>query len=254
LNILQLSDTHLGIIPLRQIELQLKKAVKEDKSIDMIVHCGDYCGGIKGYKSVRTTVALIRKYFPQTTYLSVIGNHDYWSKNTNRSIPTLRSHVENYNKILEIFKAHNVHFLDVDGPFVLGDYIFIGHSGWYTKFNPDTNDKNFIPQHIEGNTNMYLYNEANKTIDKQMQIIDNIYVPEKSKVIFVSHFPVICTGDEWGFDNFAWSPTIGKIVQMTYDCKYFLNGHAHERHKGPLKYETGPNRDYKDLRYQIIEV
>ena len=72
--------------------------------------------------------------------------------------------------------------------------------------------------------------------------------------MFVSHFPVINTGDDYkgAFEAFSWSASIGDYYQREYGCKHFLCGHAHQLHRGPLRYECGP--DYMRPAYQIIEV
>lgn len=261
MRILQISDTHLGITTEGQIKQMLRKALKEE--FDVIVHCGDYCGGMMGWRKVRDTVRLIRKFFPDKLFLSTIGNHDYWCHSNKRAKeggrwiktrPDLHVYAENLRKIEEVFREHSVHFLDKDGlashPSFPG-VLFIGASGWYTNPNPPTNDGRFLPIGLEGDTHRSLLKATEANLWRTEEVLKTRMYDE---VIFVSHFPVVNTGPDYKgrFEDFSWSESVARYFQETYKCKYFLCGHAHSLHKGPLRYECGP--DYYRPTYQIIEV
>lgn len=264
MRILQISDTHLGVTTEGQLKQMFRKAALE--TFDVIVHCGDYSGGSMGWRKVRDTVRIIRSFFPDKLFLSTIGNHDYWCHTNTReqdqrgrwvkTRPNLRTYVENLTKIAEVFSENRVHYLDKDGIVSHPDFpgiVFIGSSGWYNCGNPDTNDARWLPIGLEGDTHRSIL----KSTEADLWRNEAQMIEQKAgwdEVIFVSHFPVINTGDDrkGAFEKFSWSEGIGRHFQETHRCRYFLCGHAHQLHKGPLRYECGP--DYYKPAYQIIEV
>jgi hypothetical protein len=265
----QISDTHIGITTEGQLKKMFRELKKEE--FDILVHCGDYCGTTNGAKCVARTVKLMREFFPDKPILSTIGNHEYYC-NTNKRVPTksptgrttyvkpahptLLDFHKNLEGIQKVFKDANIHYLDKDGIYIhpnFHDVIFIGASGWYTNPNPRTNDKLWMPIGIDGDTNRYLLKSTESDLFSSEAELAKIYEPYKT-VVFVSHFPVIKAGNDYkgAFEEFSWSEAIGNFFIREYNCKYFLNGHAHQLHKGPLRYECGP--DYCKPAYQIIDI
>lgn len=238
----------------------------KDEVFDIILLCGDFCGGSKGHKTVAATIRLLREYHPDAIVLSVIGNHDFWYAGKARKLPMggysygnphPSEFWNNYNKILECFKKHNVHFLDEAGLYIhpdFSDIVLVGHSGWYAHQNPPTNDIGYLPTALEGHTNGFLYKRAMKMLDANLEALDAIYEPDFHTVCFVSHFPVIKAGPDYKgrFEDFSWSESIGDMMQEQYSCKHFFCGHAHQYHNGPLRYESGS--DYGNPAYLIVEV
>lgn len=268
LKILQTSDTHLGITSRKAITRMLKEALKED--FDIIVHCGDYCGGMVGHRSLGQTVKLIREFFPDKPFISVIGNHDFWEKGAKKKVdwdsfefptgnPSLLKFTKNYEKIVQIFKDNKVHFLDEDGLYIPENHpeiIICGTSGWYQHPNPGTNDGKYLPVGLEGHTNGYLLRRAERILGDQIDKIQDFYDPEREKIVFVSHFPVVKVENDndykGSFEQFCWSENISNFMIEQFNCRYFLNGHAHSSHKGPLRWECGSN--YYLPKFQIIEI
>lgn len=271
MRILQISDTHLGITTEGQIKVMLRNASKEE--FDIIVHCGDYCGGFMGNKKLKPTLRQIRKFFPDKPFLSVIGNHDWWChgkmvKRPSAFDPDFSVKVmskagpdnffDNYEKIVAAFKEFNVHFLDKDGIYSHPDHpevVFTGASGWYAHPNPYTNDHKWLPIGLEGNTNNWLLKNTEADLHRnEDQLKATGFDKTKQKLVFVSHFPVVNAGRDYkgAFEDFSWSAAICDYYQEEYGCKHFLCGHAHQLHKGPLRYECGP--DYRFPAYQIVEV
>lgn len=268
MKLLQTSDTHIGISTEGQIKVMLREAAKTD--FDVLVHCGDYCGTELGWKCVKKTVEQIRKVFPDKAYVSVLGNHDYWCKTNKKTkivnsfgevtYKTTRPHAADYlvnlENIIKIFKDNDVHFLDRDGVYIHPDFTYapiIGASGWYTNPNPPTTDYMRLPLGLEGDTNRFLLKETERrlfeTADEQLRDFD----PSWQSLVFVSHFPVIKGEDYKGrFEDFSWGEYIANYFIEKYGCKYFLNGHSHQTHDGPLRYECGS--DYHNPKAKIVEV
>jgi predicted MPP superfamily phosphohydrolase len=258
MRILQTSDTHWGITKEKAIRKLLQQAATEE--FDLLIHCGDYSGGVNGHKTTTATIKLIRQYLPTKPIVTVLGNHDLWTRaKTTRSrsttSPSIALFQENYDKILQTFKAHSVHFLDRDGLYIHPDFPhikIIGHTGWYAHPNPPTNDLKYLPRAVEGHTHGWLLKQSNEALQQHIEQLDQVYQPQ-DVVVFVSHFPVVKAADYKGtFEQFSWSESISKMFQQHYNCKYFLNGHAHMYHNGPLRYESGS--DYSKPKYHIIEV
>jgi len=168
---------------------------------------------------------------------------------------TVLDHEDNYNKIVETFKINNVHFIDEDGLYTHPDFPlikFMGVSGWYQNQRPPTNDHNFLPKAYPSFHDI-LRHRAHDLLGKQINALDLIYDKDMDTVVFVSHFPVIrVEGDRRGFDDFCWSEALGEVIQKEYNCKMFLNGHAHMNYSGPLRWECGS--DYYNPKYKIIKI
>ena len=250
MRIAQTSDTHLGITKEAALRRMLNDLKKEE--FDILVHCGDYSGGTIGHRTLRATVRLIREAFPEKPFVSVCGNHDLWSNP--RGLEHFRT---NYDAIVSCFKEHGVHFLDEDGPYIhpaFPNHTFIGHTGWYSNPHPPTNDENFLPTGLEGDTNRYLLRKAEDTLVAQTGLIGTGWRDGVDTLIFVSHFPVVNTGPDYKgpFELYSWNANISKWLAEDFGCRHFLCGHAHQRHEGPLRWEAGS--DYYKPRYQIIEV
>jgi len=247
MRILQISDTHNGITKLKTIKEVFKQAANE--SPDLLMHCGDYSGGQTGHKHVRLTANLMRDYFPNTPIVTVLGNHDYWAGPS----PAPVDFAYNYGRIKEIFESHKIHFMDEAGIYKSDDIAIIGCSGWYSSLNPPTNDRLYLPSHVEANTNRWMERKARSIFLKQLDQLDDIY-GEYITTAFISHFPVIDAGNErkGAFEEFCWDASIGALMQSDYACKYFFCGHAHQLHTGPLRYESGS--DYYNPKYQLVEI
>lgn len=266
----QISDSHLGITTAGELKACFKKMAQED--FDVIVHCGDWCGTLTGWTTIRDTLRLIRRYFPDKPIVATIGNHDYWCVNRKRKVkvtdpytgqkvwsvkkPDVADYRFNLDNIIAQFKEHNVHFLDKDGVYVhpqFSEVVLIGSSGWYATANPRTNDSRWLPIGLEGDTHRHLLKATEEDLARSEKQLLALPHPWKT-LVFVSHFPVVNTGRDYkgAFEEFSWSERIADHYYGTYNCQHFLCGHAHQLHKGPLRYECGP--DYRHPAYQIIEV
>jgi len=257
------SDLHLGITKDKSIVKMLQKLKHEKPHV--LVIAGDFNGGKIAHRAIKTIAKILRKELPEIPMVAVLGNHDYWTVGKKlpddgfyKSYlnPSVRTFDNNYNTICSIMKEHNIKLLEEDKLYVHSNFQnvkFIGHGGWYKNPNPPTNDKNFLPIGIQGNTNNYLYNRAMKSLQDSIDELDKIYT-EGDKVIFVSHFPVVNTGNDYkgAFEDFSWNSSIQNILNSKYNCIDFLCGHAHQKHIGPLRYESGS--DYYSPDYIIIEV
>ena len=185
----------------------------------------------------------------------VTGN--CWARRQSRKsiwpISTWSDFVGNYKKILNHFKENNIYFLDTKGPYRHPDFqdiVFVGHSGWYRHPYPPTNDAKFLPIY-EKQIHPYLFTRALK---KAQRNLDLAKIESHETLVYVSHFSVIDTGDDYkgGFEQFGGSADFGQHIKDTYDCRYFLCGHAHRSQDGPLVYESGA--DYYNPKYMIIDI
>lgn len=244
------SDTHIGITTAKAIRKMLLEM--REQAPDVIVHAGDFCGGHVGYRSVRSTCRLMREVFPDTPIVAVLGNHDSWSRKPrdpareagwveiSRVTPPLYAFTKNMAEIRKAFATWNVHFLDDAGPFRFRGTTFVGSTGWYAKFVA-TNDLAHLPNGLGGDTFRHMQKEAEITLQRNLDLLTDA----DTYRIFVSHFPVINPAD------FGWSEKLGEILIADYGIKKFFNGHFHQRHEGPLKYESGS--DYGKPRYLMVE-
>lgn len=254
------SDLHLGASSAEAIADVLRQMAAEKP--DVVIVPGDHNGGHTGYRAVGTVFKLIRQHFPDTPVLTTMGNHDYWVRGRRKGAgsydgytwnyfgfhhPSLKQFGDNLNRCIETFKKHNVHFLDLDGVYRHPDWpghAIFGHTLWYNNPEPPTNDAKYLP-HINDGIHRYMYNEAMHQLSKTLGQL----TPDDTFRIFVSHFGV--TGvDDSGSRAFGGNLRTGEIMRDEYDAKIFINGHAHQRHEGPIKYESGS--DYTRPDYLII--
>jgi predicted phosphodiesterase len=171
--------------------------------------------------------------------------------NENPSVDTFNQQLVD---IENIFKNHNVHFLDKDGVYQHPEFPLIkifGVSGWYANYNPPTNDKDWLPLGLDGDTNKFLLKRSHDILAKQVEELEALNSPEFTH-IFVSHFPVIKTPNDRRFEVFSWSESVAGFLKEFLGVKHFLNGHAHQLHTGPLRYESGS--DYYRPRHIIINI
>ena len=253
MRVLQISDLHIGLTTESSIRKMFKEASKLD--FDMILNCGDNSGQRSALKPCRLIAKMMREYWLDKPILTVNSNHDSWLAGHENSKPSLADWLKQREDIKQIYKDYNIHYMDEDGIFEVWEepnMVFVGVGGWYGNSNPPTNDSLYLPHNIEGiSPHLWLRNEAEKKLDKQLLQLDKIY-NEDTVVCFVSHFPVIKTMGDKGFDLFAWSERIGELMKERYDCQYFFEGHSHLEHKGPIVYNCGS--DYYHPKYQIVEV
>lgn len=265
LKLILTSDTHLGITKYSVLEKMFTEI--SEKEFDLLIHAGDYSGGVEGWRKVKHTVELMRKCIPSKPILTTIGNHDFWVRGRRKKnevdylsrtygTPTLHAYLLNYDKIAKVFKENGIHFLDEDGMYSLPEQPttkFIGCSGWYSDPNPPTNDKYFLPLGELDSTAATLSLRADFIINEQIRQLDANY-EEGYRTIFVSHFPVINTGDDYkgSFEQFSWVTQIPSVLHTEYNCTHFLCGHAHQRHEGPLRWEAGS--DYYRPKYLEITI
>lgn len=228
-----LNDTHIGLTKYKEIIRCLVELQKENP--DVIVHAGDFNGGKCGYKHVRSTINIMREHFPSTPILVVLGNHDWWTER-----PVLNQFVYNVAKIREIFKDKNIHWIDEDGPWRKDGVVVTGSSGWYNTM-PESNDWNFIPKFIQGDTHSYFLKRDKDILNQNLVFTDQDLVR-----IFMSHFPVQDCNPWDGNQKF------GDLLRTEFGIKYFISGHSHGELNGPTHYRTAT--DYGIVRSKVIEV
>lgn len=252
MRILQISDTHLGITTDGELKVMFREAAKED--FDVIVHCGDWSGQLYAAPTVRETLRLMRKYLHDSKpIVATLGNHDYWCNPHRRGgVVTLADHQANISRIRSIFTEYGVHYLDDDGVYTEGKVHILGSIGWYATPYPSTNDRLHIPNYIgDTEAGRYISHTSEQSTMDSLDIYQAIR-QDGDVLVYVSHFPVIDVGGDAHFKDFGGRTSLGDLIREDYGCSYFLNGHSHQRHEGPLRWEAGP--DYRKPRYQVIEI
>lgn len=237
------SDLHIGITSSKQIDRMFGE-IAELKP-DILVNAGDYCGASMGWKSVRQITQITRAHLPTIPIVSVLGNHDYWCA-SGTARPRLIAFQSNLARIGQVFDEHKIHWLDRDGIYDVPDTDIqvLGDSGWYANSNPPTNDRNYLPVGIEGDTNSYLASKAYARASTQLASLR----PGSTR-IWASHFPVYKLGADYkgDFETYSWSAQLGQVLTSEYNVSYILEGHSHYRREGPLVWNCGS--DYSMPRY-----
>ena len=258
MKVILFSDWHIGITKESAIRKQLAEMV--ECKPDLLINAGDNTGTASGYKCTRQIAGWVREYFPETPVLWTNGNHDYWcGRSRGGSKPRLWQFNQNIEKIKECLASHKIHYLDGDGLYIHPqhpDVIFLGVSGWYSHPRPRTNDQNYLPEGLGGDTNAFLLRRSEEALQGQLEALDRERdsMPDLPTVVFVSHFPVINTGPDYkgAFEEFCWSESLAEMLRKDYGVRHFLCGHAHQLHAGPLRYEAGS--DYYSPKYLEIAI
>jgi hypothetical protein len=268
------SDTHLFIdkpVNEKRFRRLIKRMLAD--GYELGVHAGDWNGGKHAWRCIEIQCRIIREEDPTTPWLVTTGNHDVWVRGRwqegagwgQTPKPNEAEWQDNRDRIAEIFRKYNMHFID-EAPYRdprFPGWVIVGEMGWYVSPNPPTNDSNFLPIRIEGRLpHEFLLSEAEKRLAKSLEQLE-----ADEKVVFMSHFPVIAADSEReGYkgsehDLWNWSQRIGEMLRVHYGCRYFLCGHSHSRHEGPLRYEAGSGVYNSlfggregDMQHLIIEV
>jgi predicted MPP superfamily phosphohydrolase len=230
-----LNDTHLGITSKKVVQ-QCIHALAVIKP-DIIIHAGDFSGGMMGYGALGVTCRMLRREFPEIPILAVLGNHDLWAGKN----PTVSSFTRNKNLCVKAFSDNNIHFLDEKGVYRIGGVTFMGHTGWYNTV-PDSNDWLYIPRYMEGDTHSLLQKQAHSALEAQLASL----IKEDENIVFVSHFPVR--------DCNPWdgNPNMGTLLSEQYGVKYFISGHSHGLLKGPVHFRTATDY-YKPQSFLMVK-
>ena len=240
------SECHYGITDADAIRSMLID-LRDIGEPDILVNCGDDCGSFHGHEGVTFVAKTCREIFdPAMRIIHVMGNHDYWCGRDGKF-------GRNLKLIRDAFETYGIESLDTLGVSSFGNVTFFGNSGWYNHPNPPTNDRNFLPStYYKRPINEYLLRLKNGNIARLIDTMESVYWKGQTRV-FVSHFPVIAKGDDWkgAFAQFSWDAKLGDHLREL-GVTYFLNGHAHQSHNGPLRYESGS--DYGRPNYRIIEI
>lgn len=258
------SDWHLGMTSDKAIRKEFARMA--ELKPDLVVGAGDYNGGWLGAKALRTVVMRQREAMPDTPAVSVIGNHDLWcrgkpirgSDQFNSVGMSTRRHMYpskmmwdlNYSDIIEHFKKYNIHFLDEQGVYrnpLFPGLAILGHTMWYENPYPSSNDSTNMPVGVDGDTHAFLRKRGYDAVYAQ---VDSLTAADTNR-IFVSHFPVIKTDTCIDFEAWSGSASFGSYLESLGVSK-FLNGHAHQLHEGPLRFESGS--DYHKPKFLIIDV
>lgn len=253
------SDTHIGITKPKAIQKMLRAA--SNQTVDVWVHAGDFCGGVDGARSVNTTLNMMRIAFgSKVPIIGVLGNHDFWQRGAKfhgygdfaqYAKPSEDAFRKNLVKAAQAFKDTGAHFLDLDGPFIHEGVAFVGNTMWYTDPDPGTNDTKYLPWSIEGmDPHSYMLKRAFDLISNDFRVLKKL-IDDTTPVVFVSHFPVVALRTP-SDEKYGGPLSVGEAAIRLFGCPYFINGHAHQRHEGSLRYEAGS--DYREPRYLIMEV
>ena len=214
-----ISDTHYGFDEKSHgiHEEFWKKLAEETKEspLDLLIHAGDWATADFQFE-IEESLKIIRKYFPNLKILTTWGNHDYWS----RKVKSLME-IEMIQK--DICNKYNVHSLEDQGMFQIGNVKFVGFNGWYgNSLNPPTKDMLFMPSQINGcPTHLYLSQQAYKALDKVLET----EVKEDEKLVVVSHFPTFV--DLQQYESLAANFAFHEHIISKAD--YFCVGHSHQK-------------------------
>lgn len=242
------SDLHLGLTSEKSIRKVLRSINKYGP--DIYINAGDNCGGYNCAVSVASVCRFESEELGEGVVKAhVLGNHDLWLGTKRRGNvwrPSLAAWSEAQAKIRNTFKTNGVHFFDEDGVLRINGWALVGHSGWYggTKM-PSTNDFNYLPIGIEGDTHRFLHRRFYTSIFRQA---DSLTEKDKRRAC-VTHFPLVI---QEASNDFAGDVCVGNVLREDFGVTKFFNGHFHERHEGPLRYEAGS--DYYKPRWLAVEL
>lgn len=217
-----------------------------DQSLfDIVVVSGDW--GIVTLDNVRKSFRAFRVAFPTKKIVGVLGNHDYWDKETK----SMSAKVEQIKKFAQ---ESDIHLLE-NNPYEIDNIVFLGFNGWYHHPHPSTRDSDYMSQYVDGQTvDNYLRNLADKAVTNMMD-----YPKENKVIVSVTHFP--CIEEAMDVPEWNGNPRHGEVLLEFSDLIAF--GHTHQPYDqvidGVRVLNVGsdrskPHEGYNQLVYKIIDL
>ena len=247
MKILLTSDTHHAFTANSTVKINRKfwqKVAEQD--FDVMVHTGDWCT-TNAEVQMRKAIKQCRNYIDKPI-LTVLGNHDYWSKN--HIDP--RSMINYHEKVFEEF---DIVYLDRE-TIQINDILFYGYDSWYHVPNPPSNDYYWMPRIVE---TLPINHYMSKRMDASFErVMDDIEKDESGlKKICVTHMSPYLRKN-WFMDrvHIGLSGNPKHLPFITKHCEALLIGHTHreldEVVDGCRIVEAGS--DYNNPKFKILEV
>lgn len=235
-----IGDTHYGCTYETAEILEDKIQELSGEDFDIVIHVGDWIS--HNQDQLEPMLGIFRRYIPSKPILGVMGNHDYWNKNSPKPILSMtKAHKK-------LFKKHNIHYLETE-PFFFEGVSVWGFNGWYCVSNPPTNDIYYMPKLEKG---VHIHDDLSFMAHKSLEKILTESRNHSGTKICVTHFPpytfnpryqTMCANENY-------------LDMISENFNYFFVGHSHQNEgweKNNCKI-VNPGGDYNRPNYKIIEV
>lgn len=241
------SDLHIGERVKAKAIIRVFQEINTYRP-DLYMNLGDNSGGLLGYRATNTICKMETNILDSSiTKAGCQGNHDYWlcrsamprHSRKHGTHPFPCEWEEALGKIATSYRENNVHFFNEDGPLRKKGWTFVGHSMWYFNLRPiDSNDWKYLPRNIETDTGKYLFKTSYRKLWNNIDLL----TAQDTKVVICSHFPL--TGPHFDANSCLVNEhsSLAQSLISHYHAKAFFNGHMHQQHLGPWRYEAGSNR------------
>lgn len=242
------SDVHYGFgdKTSNKINKMLKKIAEENP--DCVIIAGDIATAAQ--YQFRRCMEEFRSHL-DCDILYVRGNHDLWDGlHKKDSLSTTRNLQQIYNYHNDVCRDLGIIHLD-EGPIKYGDIEVYGFDGWYSSYNPGTNDEFWMPkQHESCPVPAYLVGKAWKDFGK---CLDEAKKSKADIKILVTHHNIYVD------PRYGVNPHNG-ILQFYPEVKENFDilccGHTHQRRHFQDDHLVVLNcgSDYNDPKYIKFEV
>lgn len=220
---------------------------------DVYVNAGDDNGGYWGARASMMVSRMEADAMPSSTLrIKVPGNHDFWHIDVSRGRgrrardnagrPSPSSWMAAREELFKAYADLGFHCLNRDGGVSIGAWYFVGHSMWYESPNPRTNDGLYLPIGIEGDTHRFLRKEGSDALWDQLDVRGELSPLRRGNLAVVSHFPIVGPRFDSQERLTAEESTLAAVLREDHGARIYLNGHMHQQHLGPLRYEAGSNQ------------
>lgn len=244
------SDLHEGRSPRShkintEFITKIAQEIKKDSNIKALIIAGD----LSSHKQEQhERICKMLRDQLSCTILIVRGNHDYWSTLDKRKVIKYPTIPELNKKHEELYKKYNIHHLQKN-PFVIDDVIILGWDGWYSSFDPPSNDDDHIIRFTEGIKTMeWLSRKAHKEFERLLSVDTKGY---HKSIIVTHHNPYT---HDYRYKELGANHKYLEFIVNKFD--YLLTGHTHRFYdklvKGCRIVNSGS--DYNDPKYLILEV
>lgn len=232
------SDTHYGFSEDTESLLRTMLSNMRDESPDMIIHAGDWAS--TKHSELESCLALFREYFPDTTIVGAIGNHDFYNGDEEMKFNSVELMMESIEQLMTKYNISN--------HAVVNNVNIIAFQSWYKTLNPPSNDYFWCPDGHGVHSKMKM--KMLESFEETKKLIQSF---PGYKHIVVSHF----TPYNYRYGYTGMCGPMGLFDTLIESgISHLCLGHSHEYQNEQIEQclVLNAGSDYDEPKYSVFEV